>query len=250
MKRDVQVGVILGVIILAIIGVFLSTRTSVKEPIIPIPEIENGAQLNLLSINELPKNPVGTSQEEPEAQEYVVEGELKNTGVAEDKIAAGNEKQDAVIKGQEPKTENIRQEEKPAANVVTYKVQERDNLRKIARKYYGNEDKWLVIFNANQDKIYDRNNLRVGTELIIPNKETVSQATDGRQSTRLVSHEVTEQTANAKKHVVEDGDSLYKIAVKYYNDGSKWKKILDANKGNIKKNNVLKTGQELIIPDL
>ena len=40
MKRDVQVGVILGVIILAIIGVFLSTRTSVKEPIIPIPEIE------------------------------------------------------------------------------------------------------------------------------------------------------------------------------------------------------------------
>ena len=52
MKRDVQVGVILGVIILAIIGVFLSTRTAVKEPVIPIPEIED-TQVGALNINEL-----------------------------------------------------------------------------------------------------------------------------------------------------------------------------------------------------
>src|SRR3989337_3029595 len=63
MKRDVQVGVILGVIILAIIGVFLSTRTTVKEPTIPIPETEEGTQVGALDINELPQSPPNTSQD-------------------------------------------------------------------------------------------------------------------------------------------------------------------------------------------
>ena len=53
MKRDVQVGVTLGVIIMAIIGVFLSTRTAVKEPAIPIPEMEEETQGNVADINEL-----------------------------------------------------------------------------------------------------------------------------------------------------------------------------------------------------
>src|SRR3989339_2170030 len=63
MKRDVQVGVILGVIILAIIGVFLSTRTVVKEPTIPIPEAEEDTQVGALDINELPQAPPNTSQD-------------------------------------------------------------------------------------------------------------------------------------------------------------------------------------------
>ena len=63
MKRDVQVGVILGVIILAIIGVFLSTRTAVKEPTIPIPEAEEDTQVGALDINELPQAPPSTFQD-------------------------------------------------------------------------------------------------------------------------------------------------------------------------------------------
>lgn len=53
MKRDVQVGVTLGVIILAIIGVFLSTRTTVKEPTIPVSEIEEETQVDPLDVSEL-----------------------------------------------------------------------------------------------------------------------------------------------------------------------------------------------------
>src|SRR3990172_6873508 len=62
MKRDVQVGVILGVIILAIIGVFLSTRTAVKEPTISIPEAGEDTQVGALDINELRQAPPNTSQ--------------------------------------------------------------------------------------------------------------------------------------------------------------------------------------------
>ncbi|MBT5305098.1 MAG: hypothetical protein HOL31_08465, partial [Candidatus Scalindua sp.] len=35
MRRDNQIGVILGIVILVIIGVFLSTRTSDNETVIP-----------------------------------------------------------------------------------------------------------------------------------------------------------------------------------------------------------------------
>ncbi|WP_347273802.1 LysM peptidoglycan-binding domain-containing protein [Candidatus Kuenenia sp.] len=277
MKRDVQVGVILGVIILAIIGVFLSTRTNVKEPIIPIPEIDSDASPDLLSLNELPKNPEGLSpqgedlakkedkisgggepkkeniDQEPavEEQDYVIEGELRNAGNAENKIATSSQKQ--AIKNLEHKYQEesiLPAESSQKSNVVTYKVQERDTLHKIAKKYYGDDNKWLLIFNANQDRIYDRNNIRVGTELIIPNKNETPTQVSTERSTRLVTHEVTEQTTAVKKHVVQAGDSLYKIALKYYKDGSKWKKILNANKHNIKNENALKAGQELVIPDI
>lgn len=279
MKRDVQVGVILGVIILAIIGVFLSTRTNVKEPIIPIPEIDSDASPDLLSLNELPKHPEGLSpqgddlakkddkisggeetkkeniDQEPavEEQDYVIEGELRNAGNAENKIATSSQKQAIKSQEHEYQEESIppaASESSQKPNVVTYKVQERDTLHKIARKYYGDDNKWLLIFNANQDRIYDRNNIRVGTELIIPNKDEAPTQVSTEISTRLVTHEVVEQTTAVKKHVVQAGDSLYKIALKYYKDGSKWKKILDANKHNIKNENALKAGQELIIPDI
>ncbi|MCR4292360.1 MAG: hypothetical protein NUV76_05735, partial [Candidatus Kuenenia sp.] len=155
MKRDVQVGVILGVIILAIIGVFLSTRTNVKEPIIPIPEIDSAASPDLLSLNELPKQPAGLSPQgedltpkegkikggvdpkresigqEPavEERDYVIEGELRNAGNTESKVAAGSQKQAIKSRGHEYQQESILPaESSQEPNVVTYKVQERDTL--------------------------------------------------------------------------------------------------------------------------
>lgn len=45
------------------------------------------------------------------------------------------------------------------------------------------------------------------------------------------------------------GDSLWKISKKYYNDGSQWKKIADANKKILKGNpNFIMPGWKLVIP--
>ncbi len=49
-------------------------------------------------------------------------------------------------------------------------------------------------------------------------------------------------------YVVKSGDSLWSIAKKYYGDGTKYKKILDANKDIIKNPSVIKIGQKLVIP--
>lgn len=49
-------------------------------------------------------------------------------------------------------------------------------------------------------------------------------------------------------YVVKSGDTLYAIAKKYYNDGSKYPKIYNANKNIISNPSVIKVGMKLVIP--
>ncbi len=55
-----------------------------------------------------------------------------------------------------------------AAGTQTYTVQNGDNMRKIARHFYGDEMQWKRIWEANKDKIPNPDVVRVGTELTIP----------------------------------------------------------------------------------
>lgn len=50
----------------------------------------------------------------------------------------------------------------------THVVQAGENLATISSRYYGTPSKWKLIFNANQDRLTDANNLRVGTRIQIP----------------------------------------------------------------------------------
>ena len=277
MKRDVQVGVILGVIILAIIGVFLSTRTAVKEPTIPIPEAEEDTQVGALDINELPQAPPNTSQDTFKEITATIQNTeqkvapvintvkiLEQPAEQEDNVIEGvwKKEKDEAINVSSRVSETSDQEiwkdissesvKKSISKFQVHKVRSNDDLHKIAQKYYGDVSKWLLIFNANQDKIKDRNSLRIGTELIIPEEQPSSQKTKTETTTPALSQvtKVEDAVQTGKKHIVQQGDSLYKLAQKYYNDGSKWNKILQANKIILKNRNTLKVRQELVIPDL
>ena len=277
MKRDVQVGVILGVIILAIIGVFLSTRTAVKEPTIPIPEAEEDTQVGALDINELPQAPPNTSQDTFKEITATIQNTeqkvapvintvkiLEQPAEQEDNVIEGvwKKAKDEAINVSSRVSETSDQEiwkdissesvKKSISKFQVHKVRSNDDLHKIAQKYYGDVSKWLLIFNANQDKIKDRNSLRIGTELIIPEEKPTSQKTKKETTTPALSQvtKVEDAVQTGKKHIVQQGDSLYKLAQKYYNDGSKWNKILEANKIILKNRNTLKVRQELVIPDL
>jgi len=43
-----------------------------------------------------------------------------------------------------------------------------ENLATISTRYYGTPSRWKHIFNANQGRLTDANNIRVGTRLEIP----------------------------------------------------------------------------------
>src|SRR6185503_129030 len=54
----------------------------------------------------------------------------------------------------------------------------------------------------------------------------------------------------ARKHTVQRGDTIFKLAREYYGgDEHQWRKIFDANRDKIQNKDVLKVGQVLVIPD-
>lgn len=63
-----------------------------------------------------------------------------------------------------------RAEEKPREGAIlkTVTVQRGDSLSLIAKRVYGDPNKWPLIYRANQDKIQDPNQIWVGTQLTIP----------------------------------------------------------------------------------
>lgn len=51
-------------------------------------------------------------------------------------------------------------------------------------------------------------------------------------------------------HTVEKGESLSKIAKKYYDDASKYQAIFQANTDKLKNPDLIQVGQQLVIPKL
>ncbi len=58
----------------------------------------------------------------------------------------------------------------------------------------------------------------------------------------------TQKPTIVRKHIVQKGDTLYKLSRFYYGDQKYWRKIWQANIDIIPDPNKLKVGQELIIP--
>ena len=120
-----------------------------------------------------------------------------------------------------------------------YKVQSNDSLFKIAKKYYGDGKKWIKIFEANGDSMPDPNSLYVGQELLIPDI-TVKEETKRVFQTPVKKKSNKEKFVNVETHTVEAGDTLYRLAEKYYDDPTVWIKIYEANEDTIEDKGLLK----------
>ncbi len=67
------------------------------------------------------------------------------------------------------------------------------------------------------------------------------------QSIPLASYERPAATSG-RTHVVAKGDTLFKLARMYYQDASRWKDIYQANQSTLADPNLIRVGQELVIP--
>ena len=50
----------------------------------------------------------------------------------------------------------------------TYTVQPGDSLSKISKRFYGDANQYMLIFNANRDKLRDPDKIQPGQKLLIP----------------------------------------------------------------------------------
>lgn len=109
----------------------------------------------------------------------------------------------------------------PALN---YTVKKGDDIKSIAKKYFGARSKWKVIYQVNRDVIPSSGKLTTGTKLVLPVPVVCTV------------------------HTVSKGDNLGKIAEKYYGKTDKWKKVFQANRDKIYKSYRMKIGSQLHIP--
>ena len=285
MRRDTQIGIILGVVILVVIGIFLSTRTTVYETKTPdlklSEEIVVESEIEEIDINELIEETrtiiaekilteeVPSSEElveetpvEPSKDNVTLEGKWEGIETAaiepeetfpEMSIAEVITEEPEIAEQISPEIEETiavleAASTEDASIKVIHKVISNDSLFKISRKYYGDEAKWHKIYEANIDNMSGPNALYIGQELLIPEitlakRETLSMLTS------LKKKQDNEISTKTTKHTVVSGDTLYRIARKYYDDPTMWYKIYEANEDTIEDKSLLVKGQILIIPE-
>ena len=78
-------------------------------------------------------------------------------------------------------------------------------------------------------------------------KEAQQQRIDEAKE-RIRARSQREAKAEARTYTVQAGDTLGKIAIKFYEDGSRWTEIYEANKAQIADPNAIEVGQKLVIP--
>lgn len=114
-----------------------------------------------------------------------------------------------------------------------YKVADGDSLSAISMKYYNTFDYWPVLAKVN--KIVNPNLIYKDIELDVPSKLDAEKAY-GQMT--LTSYDIKE------------GDSLFAISESVYGDGSKWRRIANANNvGYLPNGNpLIFAGNKLTIP--
>lgn len=130
--------------------------------------------------------------------------------------------------------------------VVAYTIVSGDTLWKIADKFYGDGNLWKKIFEDNKNIIRDANKIYVGQVILI----YLTEEQDDTDVTPLIPMAGAEQTipVDGQVYVVQTGDSLWKIAAKFYGNGRQWRKIYNANQEVLRAPGSIYAGQELIIP--
>jgi len=113
-------------------------------------------------------------------------------------------------------------------------VERNDSLWKIAVRVYGDGYKWTEIAKANNIK--DPNVIEVGQKLVLPKIEVDTS----------IANEVT-TTMEKTEYIVLRGDTLWKIAIKYYGNGYKWTEIWQNNKGKLNSPDKLEIGMSLLV---
>lgn len=120
-----------------------------------------------------------------------------------------------------------------------YTVKAGDTGTSIAKQWFGDPNKWILISKANP--WVDFNRLRIGQKLKMPPKDATSVKPPAAQPVTM---------GDKTTYVVQAGDTLAGIARKQLGNAALWEQIYDANKTVIGSDPAdLKVGMKLKLPD-
>jgi len=244
MQRELRLGLVLGVVVLAIVVIFWvsrQTNTAFQESRDRTAAYETVGGPEFSSDTSREGAPSAwPASEEPGAGREVEQPAATGPGGPGQPAQPLTTAKKPAGSGQgmgpgQPAT--AARETSPAPRKRTYKIQAGDTLWAISQEFYGNGKYHKTILAANKDVIRNAKALPVGQEIVIPDLAGTVPLT--------VSTGKSAGTAE-QRHKVAKGETLEAIAEKYYGDRKKWRRIATANK--IDKPEELKAGQTLVIP--
>ena len=161
----------------------------------------------------------------------------------------GDEPDDVVTitMGKKPPSSLIQRLEKPSTPLSergTWTIQRNDSFWVIAEKVYQDGTKWRAIAQANP--LVDPQRLKIGQVIRLPGAGTLPPP----RARVTLPEPKPERIVPGKGRTitVRRGDTLYDLAAKHYDSGTKWRRIHAANRAKIPNPNVLKVGTVLVIP--
>jgi len=127
-------------------------------------------------------------------------------------------------------------------------VQDGETLFVIARKYYGNGEYYMSIYEANRDKMTSPNNIRAGVRLVIPNRAgTVTQGTPAPGSGSR-DDRAAQPRRQFTTYTVQRGDTMSVLAQKFYGTTRALPKLLELNHEKIADPDWVPVGTVLKVP--
>jgi len=146
MQKDLKIGLMLGLAIISVAGLWLATRPSLT-PRAQLLDVRDGG-LPAAADNDRERDSRNGSPARPPGRRTPVEGRIERSRLA---AAAAH-----------VQPEKIRPER-------FHIVRQGETLSEISYEYYGSASRWRKIFEANRRTVKDANVVRAGTKLIIPN---------------------------------------------------------------------------------
>ena len=141
MHKDVKIGMVMGLVLVAAGAVWLSTRSSLS------------VRSRLLESRSVPEQQA--PRETPSDTNFPSSISVAATSEV---IPEQNEVSDFVVYDQTPTIKSQK----------FHIVAKGETLSSISSKYYGSSGKWKKIYDNNRDIIKDPNSLRPGTKLMLP----------------------------------------------------------------------------------
>lgn len=141
---------------------------------------------------------------------------------------------------------------------VLHKVKRGENLSDLAKKYLGNRNLHMEIYNANRDDLMNPNDLRIGMTLKIPVPAAPVQPEKPVTPAPVTPAPVKPEEPVAptapttppafSEYTVKRGESLSSIALDTLGDSERYMEIYQANRDILKNPDALHKGMVLKIP--
>jgi len=133
---------------------------------------------------------------------------------------------------------------------LTHVVRSGETLSAISKKYYGTTANWQAILEANANVVREPRDLRPDMKLVIPATSALMATAPGSSAEKrsVLTARAPKASSSVRSHDVVKGDTLFRIALKYYGDGSRYRDVLAANRALVSKPQDLRPGMKLVIP--